>query len=275
MKNFRIDNLSKRDRIIGLVGIGLIILSTGTLISAQVFEKNNELFEPDVVSSYQPEDKEEEPLPQRDEQSAEPTTPNPEPEPAPQWPVIYSQTESSSLTVVVNKKHKLSSDYVPSLKSVSGAQMRPEAADALGLLLQDANAARVPMRVLSSYRSYSTQVSTYNGWVAQSGQAAADTFSARPGHSEHQLGLAVDLGELNNSACDLETCFGDTPAGKWLENNAQEYGFIIRYPKGKDTITGYQYEPWHLRYIGTEPAKAVKNSGQTLDQYYGIQAGGY
>lgn len=275
MKNFRIDNLSKRNRIISLLGIGLIILSTGTLISAQVFEKNNELFEPDVVSSYQPEDKEEEPLPQRDEQSAEPTTPNPEPEPAPQWPVIYSQTESSSLTVVVNKKHKLSSDYVPSLKSVSGAQMRPEAADALGLLLQDANAARVPMRVLSSYRSYSTQVSTYNGWVAQSGQAAADTFSARPGHSEHQLGLAVDLGELNNSACDLETCFGDTPAGKWLENNAQEYGFIIRYPKGKDTITGYQYEPWHLRYIGTEPAKAVKNSGQTLDQYYGIQAGGY
>jgi D-alanyl-D-alanine carboxypeptidase len=175
----------------------------------------------------------------------------------------------------VNKKHKLPSDYVPSVSTASGATMRPEAIDALKNLLADAQNTGVPMKVLSSYRSYSTQVSTYNRWVNQSGQDAADTFSARPGHSEHQLGLAVDLGELDSTTCDLETCFGNTPAGNWLASNAQNYGFIIRYPSGKQTETGYQYEPWHLRYVGAEVAIAIKNSSQTLDQYYGVEAGGY
>lgn len=131
------------------------------------------------------------------------------------------------------------------------------------------------MSVLSSYRSYSTQVNTYNGWVQRSGQEAADTFSARPGHSEHQLGLAVDLGDQNVPSCNLEECFGDTQGGKWLESNAHKYGFIIRYQEGKQAITGFIYEPWHLRYVGVEAATNIKNSGLTMDQYYGVEAGGY
>lgn len=193
-------------------------------------------------------------------------------EEAPKWPVQLTSSEADSLTVVVNKKHKLPSSYVPELTDVSGGQMRPEAAQALTSLLFKANEAGVPMSVLSSYRSYQTQVSTYNKWVNQSGQTAADTFSARPGHSEHQLGLAVDLG---NGTCNLETCFGDTTTGQWLANNAPSYGFIIRYPSGKDATTGYQYEPWHLRYVGVDNATAITASGQTMDEYYGVTAGDY
>jgi len=199
-------------------------------------------------------------------------TPPPVAEPSPEWPVILTNTEATSLTVVINKKHKLPSDYVPELTDVTGGKMRPEAAQALTSLLYKADEAGVSMSVLSSYRSYSTQVSTYNKWVSQSGKAVADTFSARPGHSEHQLGLAADLG---NGTCNLETCFGNTAAGKWLANIAQDYGFIIRYPAGSDGATGYQYEPWHLRYVGVETAKAIVASGQTMDQYYGIPAGDY
>lgn len=192
--------------------------------------------------------------------------------PPPTWPVLLTNSEASSLTVVVNKKHKLSSDYVPELTTVTGGQLRSEAAQALTKLLSKADEAGVSMSTLSSYRSYSTQVSTYNKWVNQSGQSAADTFSARPGHSEHQLGIAVDLG---NGTCNLETCFGDTIAGLWLASNAQKYGFIIRYPLGKDSVTGYQYEPWHLRYVGVDAATAITASGQTMDEYYGIAAGNY
>ncbi len=205
-------------------------------------------------------------------------TPKPTPpvvEQAPEWPVQLTSSEASSMTVVVNKKHKLPSDYVPDLTDVGGGKLRPEAAQALTSLLFKANEAGVPMSVISSYRSYQTQVSTYNKWVNQSGQADADTFSARPGHSEHQTGLAVDLGESGSSACDLETCFGDTAAGIWLANNASSYGFIIRYPLGRDATTGYQYEPWHLRYVGVDAATAIAASGQTMDVYYGVTAGDY
>ncbi|MDO8336449.1 MAG: M15 family metallopeptidase [Candidatus Saccharibacteria bacterium] len=190
------------------------------------------------------------------------------------WPVALNDEQASSLTVVVNKKHRLPPDYVPTLKSVSGGQMRPEAADALAQLLTGADAAGLSIKIVSSYRSYSTQTSVYNNYVKQHGQAEADTFSARPGHSEHQTGLAVDLGNTNGS-CQLETCFGDSAAGQWLAAHAQDYGFIIRYEKGKDAITGYQYEPWHLRFVGVSVAKAVVALGKTLDEYYGVPAGDY
>jgi len=194
--------------------------------------------------------------------------------PSTAWPVALTDEQANSLTVVVNKKHKLPQDYVPALKSVSGGQMRPEAIGALTRLLNDAETMGLSIKIVSSYRSFNTQVSTYNKWVQQSGQTAADTFSARPGHSEHQTGLAVDLGN-SNDLCSLETCFGDSAAGKWLAVYAVDYGFIIRYEKGKDSITGYQYEPWHLRYVGESVAAAVAASGKTLDEYYGVEAGGY
>jgi D-alanyl-D-alanine carboxypeptidase len=195
-------------------------------------------------------------------------------EEAPIWPVQLTTAEAGSITVVVNKKHKLPSDYVPELTEVTGGQLRPEAAQAMTSLLFKANEVGVPMKIISSYRSYSTQVSTYNKWVAQSGQAQADTFSARSGHSEHQTGLAVDLG-MPDGTCNLEICFGSTAQGLWLDANAPNYGFVIRYDEDKEPITGYQYEPWHVRYVGVETAKAIVSSGQTLDEYYGIEAGGY
>lgn len=201
-------------------------------------------------------------------------TPPPVVEPSSKWPVMLTNTEASSLTVVVNKKHKLPSDYVPELTAVTGGQMRPEAAQAMTSMLFKANEAGVPMKIVSSYRSYSTQVSTYNKWVAQSGQAKADTYSARPGHSEHQTGLTADLG-VPDGTCSLEICFGSTAQGIWLAANAASYGFIIRYESDTEAITGYQYEPWHVRYLGVDTATSVVNSGQTLDQYYGVEAGGY
>lgn len=200
-------------------------------------------------------------------------TPAPKPAPAKKWPVQLSSAQASSLTVVVNKKHKLPSNFVPTLKSASGGQLRPEAADALQALLNDATAAGVGMKVISSYRSYQTQVTTYQKWVNLQGQAEADRGSARPGHSEHQTGLAVDLDD--GSGCPLLECFGDTAAGKWLEANSHNYGFIIRYPAGKEALTGYQYEPWHLRFVGVGEAQAIVSSGKTMDQYYGVEAGGY
>lgn len=191
-----------------------------------------------------------------------------------EWPVVYTLDQAASLTVVVNKKHKLPEDYAPTLKSVAGGQMRTEAADALSQMLVAAETDGLLMKVISSYRSYATQVSTYNYWVNVDGKTQADRSSARPGHSEHQTGLAVDLG-MPDGTCDLEICFGDTEQGKWLAANAQDYGFIVRYESDTESVTGYQYEPWHMRYVGIDEAKKIVASGQTLDQYYGIEAGEY
>lgn len=272
MKNNRkVRKQSKRKRLLILIMIGLIIIGVTALISNKYIKNNQVIIEPEVSSNYKPDElvKTEEAQVVQQETEVKPVE---KPRITTEWPIIYSSEQANSLTVVVNKKHKLPSDYVPSLISVAGGSMRPEAANELEKLLSAANSEGVPMSIISSYRSYNTQVSTYNKWVQQSGQAAADTFSARPGHSEHQTGLAVDLG---NGTCNLEICFGDTPAGNWLASNAQNYGFIIRYPEGKQAETGYQYEPWHIRFIGINEAKAVANSGQTLDQYYSVEAGDY
>jgi len=189
------------------------------------------------------------------------------------YPKIISENEVTSITVVVNKKHKLPTDYVPKLVSIFSGKMRPEAAEALELLFASAKTAGLNPLLVSSYRSYAMQEQVYNGYVNQNGQTEADTFSARPGHSEHQTGLAVDVDD--GSGCQLETCFGNTELGKWLSTNAQKYGYIIRYQEGKDSLTGYQYEPWHIRYVGTDVATAIYKSGQTLDEYFKIEAGSY
>lgn len=182
----------------------------------------------------------------------------------------YSLDDPNSVWIVVNKKRPLPSSYVPSdLTSVAGGLMRAQAASGLQTLLAASKQAGVPMQIISSYRSYATQASTYSGYVAKDGVAQADTYSARPGHSEHQTGLAVDLG---NGTCNLEICFGDTPAGKWLAANAYQYGFIIRYKNGTTPITGYQYEPWHIRYVGTALAAELQKSGQTMEQFFGLPA---
>lgn len=115
----------------------------------------------------------------------------------------------------------------------------------------------------SGYRSYDSQERIYNGYVQRDGKDEADTYSARPGHSEHQTGLALDLNTI-------DLAFENTSEFAWVSENCYKYGFIIRYPKGKESITGYQYEPWHLRYLGVETATAVYNSGLCLEEYLGI-----
>ena len=117
----------------------------------------------------------------------------------------------------------------------------------------------------SGYRSYTTQNYLYNNYVSRDGKVAADTYSARPGHSEHQTGLAFDLNSVDSS-------FANTNEGKWIKDNCHLYGFIIRYPEGKEKITGYMYEPWHLRYVGKDLAKTLYNNGEwiTIEEHFGI-----
>ena len=162
--------------------------------------------------------------------------------------------------LIVNKTYALPETY---------AVMRDDAAfAALCRMFSDAKTAGVPLKVASGYRSYYDQRYIYNGYVAANGQAAADRFSARPGHSEHQSGLAYDVDNPDSNS--LLQSFGNTPAGIWLAENCHKYGFIIRYPQGKEHLTGYMYEPWHVRYLGVELATEVYESGLCLEEFFGI-----
>ena len=154
--------------------------------------------------------------------------------------------------LLVNKKYSIPRSY--------GDGIDEEALKQLKLLQSDAKNAGFTINLVSSYRSYDYQKNLYNNYVKKHGQEKADTFSARPGHSEHQTGLAFDVGKIDDN-------YGDTPAGKWLAKNAHKYGFIIRYPKGKEGITGYKYEPWHIRYLGLDNAEKVYQSGLCLEEY--------
>ena len=180
---------------------------------------------------------------------------------------------------VVNKKRELSADYVPGdlvsvvdivptlLANTEVNQMRSEAAKALKSLFDAAlEEIEIQLHARSGYRSYATQKALYEGYVSSHGVAAADTFSAKPGQSEHQTGLVMDISSESVNFL-LDESFGTTTEGKWVAENAHKYGFIVRYPKGKENITGYMYEPWHLRYLGVELATSVYESGLTLEEY--------
>lgn len=119
----------------------------------------------------------------------------------------------------------------------------------------------------SGFRSYEYQTTLYNNYVTRDGQQNADRYSARPGYSEHQSGLAFDIGEKGKEDLWLTSEFGETKAGKWLVDNAHKYGFILRYPEGKEEITGFMYESWHFRYLGEKLALKVYESGVTLEEY--------
>lgn len=184
-------------------------------------------------------------------------------------------TNPSKVTVVLNKKHCFNPiDWAPNdLVSVGGYYLRSEAAAHIQELIGAASAAGLPIDFSSAYRSYANQQVTYNNWVAVNGsQAAADSVSARPGFSEHQTGLAADL---KVGSCVLE-CFGGTAQYTWLAEHAAEHGFIRRYPVGLSSITGYEPEVWHWRYVGLSTAQDMKAKGiETLEQYFGISGGDY
>lgn len=177
---------------------------------------------------------------------------------------------ASSITVLVNKHNPLSPlTYAPEdLQPLGSVMLRAEAAQAAHRMFTDASVAGAPMVALSGYRSYETQQGTYASWAAQYGTDQADVASARPGYSEHQTGLALDIG--TGGACDLQPCFKDTAAALWAAENAHRYGFVVRYPWWHHETTGYWYESWHLRYIGIDEATALKESGfETLEDFWG------
>lgn len=181
----------------------------------------------------------------------------------------YSIKDPSSIWVIANKVSALPSTYEPAdlVATKLGQQLRNEAAQALDALYVAAQKDSVSMKMISAYRSYATQQVVYRNNVTVDGQEVADKSSARPGHSEHQTGLSVDLG---TTSCDLLICFGETKAGQWLAKNAHTYGFIIRYPEGKESITGYQYEPWHLRYVGVDLATELQKSKMTMEEFFDV-----
>lgn len=172
---------------------------------------------------------------------------------------------------LVNKFNYLGSDFIPNdlvlldnKYAKSGIYLVREAKDKLEEMLNDSVKENLKIRVSSAYRSYTYQVNLYNRYVRSDGVALADTYSARPGYSEHQSGLVVDLSR-NFESFDT---FENTDEYKWLVANSYKYGFILRYPKSKEKITTYTFESWHYRYIGGELAKKVHDSGLTFDEYY-------
>ena len=185
-----------------------------------------------------------------------------------------THTNPASIDVVVNKQHCIQPlNYTPAdLQTSHGATLSAQAMTAFNQMYDAAVAAGQPFSVTSSYRSYTTQISTYNHWVATSGKTAADTYSARPGYSEHQTGFAMDVAA---GSCTLD-CFGTTSQYQWFQQNAAKYGFIQRYYAGYESITGYKAEEWHYRYVGVTVAQDMKARGiKTLEQYWGISGGDY
>lgn len=180
----------------------------------------------------------------------------PKPAPQPQRPSTpnHSQTVKPSYIngiLLVNRNHPLPRDF-------GGTD--PVAYENLQRLIKAANKAGHAMPILSGYRSYDEQVYLYDMYCKRDGQEAADRYSARPGTSEHQSGLAFDIGAIDNY-------YGEQPGGIWLEKHCADFGFIIRFPQGKEHITGYMYEPWHVRYVGVEHAKYIMSHNLCLEEY--------
>ncbi len=206
-------------------------------------------------------------------------TPTPTPTPTPTFDrAARSVDDPASLWVVSNKLRPLDPlDYAPAdivrvqVPHTNEPFLRAEAAAAVEAMFAAAEAeAGLRLQSLSTYRSYSTQVRVYTDIVATRGQDYANRRSARPGHSEHQTGLAVDIGSVP-AACSLDPCFGDTAHGQWLAANAWRFGFLLRYPEGLTPITGFDYEPWHYRYVGPELAAELHETGiRTLEEFFGL-----
>jgi D-alanyl-D-alanine carboxypeptidase len=180
-------------------------------------------------------------------------------------------------TVLVDKDHKLPDGYVPkdlvfaNIPFLDGrgtekTEMTKEASAMIEKMFLDAKNQGINLLGVSAYRSYKRQIELFNYYVKKDGYEKASMYSAIPGTSEHQTGLAIDV-TGGNGKCAADDCFGGTPEAQWLQNNVANYGFIIRYPQGKESVTGYKYEPWHLRYVGTNAAKDIMQNNLTLEEY--------
>ncbi|MGA3673530.1 M15 family metallopeptidase [Lysinibacillus agricola] len=186
--------------------------------------------------------------------------------------------DPESITVLVNKEYAFPEGYEPKdlvypnvpfifNEKIEKRMMREEAAKYLEKMFNAANQQNIHLAGVSAYRSSQTQTTLFNNYVERDGIEKAKTYSAVPGTSEHQSGLAIDVSGSDGS-CAADDCFANTEEAAWLEDNAHNYGYIIRFPKDKDNITGYQYEPWHIRYVGVNLATELYNEGLTLEEYY-------
>ncbi|GKV68278.1 hypothetical protein NCCP2716_07760 [Sporosarcina sp. NCCP-2716] len=165
--------------------------------------------------------------------------------------------------LIANKKHPLPEKFAPGENK--------EARDAFEEMAAEAKLSGYNLTAFSTFRSFEYQVTLYTRYADRDGQEAADRYSARPGYSEHQTGLAFDIGEVNHEKHWASESFGQTEAGKWLQVNAHRYGFILRYPKNKENITGYMHEAWHFRYVGKEVADEIFKENSTLEEYLGLE----
>lgn len=191
-----------------------------------------------------------------------------------------STEDPASLWVVVNKQRPLSPpDYTPvdlvavAVPHVYEPRLRQEASVAAAALFAGiTEELGLRLQSQSAYRGFQAQTRVYDRAVRAHGQTAADSAIARPGSSEHQTGLALDISSLP-SQCALSACFADTPHGRWLQANAWRYGFLLRYPADKAAVTGYEFEPWHYRYIGLELAAEMRRTNvSTLEEFFGLPA---
>lgn len=190
--------------------------------------------------------------------------------------IVEDYSIDSSTWALVSKTHSISVNYIPTDLKISNVATRTDKSDAersvrsiiekpLISLFSAATDAGYQLMIGSGYRSAALQKIYFDSLAASVGDAAANQAIARPGQSEHQTGLAVDLSTIARN-CYLDNCFAQTGDGMWLVNNAYKYGFTLRYPSGKESITGYQYESWHFRYVGIDLATALHESGLTLDE---------
>ena len=187
-----------------------------------------------------------------------------------QYEDMHETINLNKINILVNKHNYLKEDYVPeNLKSLSSTyalsnmKMVEEAANAFESLSKDASKENYKVIAMSTYRSYEYQVDLYNKYVKSDGKEAADTYSGRPGNSEHQTGLAVDV----YNQTETYTNFEKTKEYNWMQENAYKYGFILRFPKDKENETGYEFESWHYRYVGKDIAKYIHKHNITLEEY--------
>ncbi|MFC8193628.1 M15 family metallopeptidase [Cellulomonas sp. NPDC057328] len=187
----------------------------------------------------------------------------------------HSTTDPLSPWVVVNKQHALPAEHVPpDLVDVEGVLVRAAVAPDLTAMLATARAEGVALEVGSGYRSYAAQSATRADIEARRGFAHAERYSARPGHSEHQTGLAVDVESGSTPSCDLQTCFATTPEGTWVAQRGAEFGFVVRYTEQNTAVTGYAPEGWHLRWVGRELTGWLTANGVTsLEEALGVTGG--
>ena len=175
------------------------------------------------------------------------------------------QTIDKGILTIVNKYNYVSRDYVPNnLIEINNLKINKEAYESYLIMKSDLEKEGLNIRIISAYRSYEYQENLYNNYLKYETKSLVDTYSARPGYSEHHTGLAIDV---DNTKLDFNK-FYLTKEFLWMQENSYKYGFILRYPKDKENITGYTYEPWHYRYVGKEVAKYIKKHNSTYEEYY-------